>query len=162
MHVKVGWSFPARLYVLTPQPCRMDSFENAGRLTHVGHSALSDGLLRMQDAIDGFGGQRFDLALRQRLDDIRQPENFFPTTSSRQSARGQVCGGRGGGERLRQLQNRVATWLTSDGSLGLCGRKDGFREPLRCSGRHFLSLFCVTSHHRNGLSHHHSWEFPLN
>lgn len=34
-----------------------------GRLTHVGHAALRDGFLWVQDAVDGFGGQCFDLAV---------------------------------------------------------------------------------------------------
>lgn len=59
---------------------------------------------------------------------------------------------------MQQREQRVSR---QHGSLGLSAGKDGLRQPLGCRGRRLLCLFCVTSHHRDGLPHHHSWEFPL-
>lgn len=46
-------------------------------------------------------------------------------------------------------------------SLGLCCRKDGLGEPFDRDRCRLLRLFCVTSHHRDRLSHCNSWEFTL-
>ena len=88
-----------------------DKMRRAWTPTHVGHAALGNVLLRVEDALDGPGRELLNLALQQGLHHVRQPEHLPLARRTRQPASNQSGFGRL--VRLHVLARTNSHWSTN-------------------------------------------------